>query len=274
MYPNLFQWECNGQTIFLPTYGTAIVVAISVCSLTGWMLLRRLGVSSKVSLTLAAATTLAILLGARLAYWLFHADARNGGLASLVRWDFVDLYLPGGLLAALLIEITLSRLTHQDPWRVADGLAPGLAFGAMILRLGCFLTGCCFGLETSLPWGVTYPSGSLTHCWQIDHGPEVLFTGPRPVHPTQLYELLGAAAAAATALLLLHRRAQVGAAALAATAVFFALRCGNDCFRAEIGAFHRSPDRIFCVVAVVCCLILLAVRTRRTPRGIKTEQIQ
>ena len=38
-------------------------------------------------------------------------------------------------------------------------------------RLGCFVAGCCYGCETTVPWGVVFPQhGSL------------------PRHPTQLYE--------------------------------------------------------------------------------------
>ena len=32
----------------------------------------------------------------------------------------------------------------------------GLAFG----RIGCFMNGCCFGKQCSLPWGVQLPAGS------------------------------------------------------------------------------------------------------------------
>ncbi|MDE2039456.1 MAG: prolipoprotein diacylglyceryl transferase [Elusimicrobia bacterium] len=52
------------------------------------------------------------------------------------------------------------------------------AFG----RLGCFAAGCCYGLPTSMPWGVTFTDPRA----MID--PRLL---GRPVHPTQLYEALG-----------------------------------------------------------------------------------
>lgn len=49
------------------------------------------------------------------------------------------------------------------------------AFG----RVGCFLSGCCYGRECSLPWAVTFTS-------PMTSAPLGL-----PLHPTQLYEAAG-----------------------------------------------------------------------------------
>jgi len=53
-------------------------------------------------------------------------------------------------------------------------------------RLSCFVAGCCYGTETSLPWGVDFGDGRLRH-------------------PTQLYEFIFHLSAAA-ALAWLKRR--------------------------------------------------------------------
>jgi len=60
-------------------------------------------------------------------------------------------------------------------WFMADLLAPYLALGQAIGRIGCFLNGCCYG--RSVIWGIYFP---------VHHA---------RLHPTQLYEatiLLGA----------------------------------------------------------------------------------
>ena len=62
-------------------------------------------------------------------------------------------------------------------WRVLDFLLPGFVLGYAIQRLfGCFSAGCCYGMETDLPWAVRFPF--------------TMGVGPTPgvaVHPTQLY---------------------------------------------------------------------------------------
>jgi prolipoprotein diacylglyceryltransferase len=57
-----------------------------------------------------------------------------------------------------------------------DSFAVPAAVMLAIGRLACFCSGCCYGLPTTLPWGVTF---SL---------PNRLDVVPR--HPTQLYEVL------------------------------------------------------------------------------------
>ncbi len=59
-----------------------------------------------------------------------------------------------------------------------DALAPCIAAGHAIGRVGCFLGGCCYGLPTDLPVGVVFPEGSLPYAQY----------GSTPLHPTQLYE--------------------------------------------------------------------------------------
>jgi phosphatidylglycerol:prolipoprotein diacylglycerol transferase len=58
---------------------------------------------------------------------------------------------------------------------VADLLAPSVAFGYSLARIGCFLNGCCAGGPTKLPWGVDFLHDNVQG----------------PVHPTQLYSGLG-----------------------------------------------------------------------------------
>ena len=45
--------------------------------------------------------------------------------------------------------------------------APAIAIGVAIGRIGCFLAGCCYGIETNLPWGVDFGDGILRHPTQI-----------------------------------------------------------------------------------------------------------
>lgn len=72
--------------------------------------------------------------------------------------------LIGGALGARLTKKAMG-LTE----RRGNFFAPAIALGLAIGRLGCFFQGCCYGVPTSLPWGVNF-------------GDNI------PRHPTQLYE--------------------------------------------------------------------------------------
>jgi phosphatidylglycerol---prolipoprotein diacylglyceryl transferase len=67
-----------------------------------------------------------------------------------------------------------ARKKQLGLWRVADLCSPVVAFGLFFGRIGCFLNGCCYGEPTTLPWAVHFPHVSGR------------------VHPTQLYEAIGA----------------------------------------------------------------------------------
>jgi phosphatidylglycerol:prolipoprotein diacylglycerol transferase len=55
-----------------------------------------------------------------------------------------------------------------------DIVAPSAALGLAIGRIGCFLSGCCYGSASTFPWAVAYPATHETH--------------GLPVHPAPLYE--------------------------------------------------------------------------------------
>jgi phosphatidylglycerol:prolipoprotein diacylglycerol transferase len=93
-----------------------------------------------------------------------------------VLWDTAGFAWFGGLLFGI------SALVFQGWWAKIGGLrtldlaAPAAAIGYGIGRIGCFLSGDgCYGLPTSLPWGMSFP-----------HGIEPTLVR---VHPTPLYEL-------------------------------------------------------------------------------------
>jgi phosphatidylglycerol:prolipoprotein diacylglycerol transferase len=113
----------------------------------------------------------------------------------------------GGFLGALAVGLVY-LVWRRAPVLVAiDLIAPTVALGSSIGRIGCFLKGCCFGAQADVPWAVSFPrivetvtrdgraalevTGSpafLHHraaCPQLV-GPEA--THSLPVHPTQLYE--------------------------------------------------------------------------------------
>jgi phosphatidylglycerol:prolipoprotein diacylglycerol transferase len=66
---------------------------------------------------------------------------------------------------------------HRLPvWKLADLISPLISLGLSCGRIGCFLAGCCYGKETSLPWAVVF------------RNPDSLARLNVPLHPTQLYD--------------------------------------------------------------------------------------
>jgi len=88
----------------------------------------------------------------------------------------------GGLILAVAVSFGYLRWNRLPAWKFADLFSPSIALGLFFGRIGCFFAGCCYGKETSLPWGVTF----------ID--PNSLARLNFSLHPTQIYEALGSLA--------------------------------------------------------------------------------
>ncbi len=88
--------------------------------------------------------------------------------------------LPGAVVAAALY----CRVRKLPPMPAADVLAGAAPLGLVVMRVGCLLNGCCHGLPTGGSWGVVFT------------GPCAVPPSLRaiPLHPTQLYESVGALA--------------------------------------------------------------------------------
>jgi phosphatidylglycerol:prolipoprotein diacylglycerol transferase len=81
----------------------------------------------------------------------------------------------GGVIGAVTATWLCVKAYKLAFWPLADILTPGVALGHAFGRIGCFLAGCCYGLETDVAWGVTFSDAA-----------SIAPTGVA-LHPTQLY---------------------------------------------------------------------------------------
>ena len=88
----------------------------------------------------------------------------------------------GGFISVPLAVFAFARWKKIPFLRLADYMFLCAFFWQAFGRLGCFLAGCCYGRPTTLPWGVVFrdPRSMVPQ--------ELLGV---PLHPTQLYEVVG-----------------------------------------------------------------------------------
>ena len=157
------------------TFGVVAALAAAIAGTVAASALRRLGLGWAAAVAIVAAAGIGGLAGARL-WWLvgaYGADPRGwpslaGGL---VWWGGVLGGAPSAALALRAVGVPLLR--------GADALAPALALGLALGRIGCHLAGDGdWGTPTALPWGVSYEDGAAG--WPHPLGVRV--------HPAPLYE--------------------------------------------------------------------------------------
>lgn len=121
---------------------------------------------------------LAAIVGSRLLYVLLNPSYfLSNPLEILFFWKGGLVFLGGVILAAVTLLWFFYR-QGLSIWPWLDCLAPGIALGQAIGRIGCFLAGCCYGKATSVPWAVTFTN---------EHSLAPLNV---PLHPTQIYHAL------------------------------------------------------------------------------------
>lgn len=184
VYPLIFQLG----PLQITGYGIMMMVGFLAG---GWSIqldLRRRGYNEDFAADLVVAAVIGGVVGAKLWYVALTQDPgalfSRGGLV----WY-------GGFIGGTL-AVMFNGWRLRVPTRVtAEVVAPSLALGYALGRVGCFMVQDDYGVPTSLPWGLRFPEGAPPSTAQnlaTQFGIE-LPAGTSPfevlaVHPTQLYE--------------------------------------------------------------------------------------
>jgi phosphatidylglycerol:prolipoprotein diacylglycerol transferase len=175
----------------------------------------------------------------------------------------------GGFIGASVGAYYLLRRDRFPFWKAADmaGFAVplGLAFG----RMGCLLAGCCFGVETNVPWALSFPPRSPASEAQFKtHVLSSLASYSHPVHPTQIYESAASLAISAVCMLLVHPRKRYdGQVFLTFVALYAAARFVLEFWRDDDrgGFAHLSTSQLLGILMILAVLAVHMVRGRREP---------
>lgn len=168
---------------------------------------------------------LMMMSGFLLGGWVYARELTRRGLDTAIAWDSVVFAILGGLVGAkIYFAISVGRLDalysrgglvwyggliggaiavfgymwwKRLPIRVLlDSVAPTLAVGYMMGRVGCFLVNDDYGRPTDLPWGMAFPRGAppstaanLIGQFHVQLPPGTPLDQVMVVHPTELYEV-------------------------------------------------------------------------------------
>jgi phosphatidylglycerol:prolipoprotein diacylglycerol transferase len=154
----------------------------------------------------------------------------------------------GAVAASLLFVVLYTRAFFKNSCRrLWDITVIGVALGHAIGRLGCLCAGCCYGIPTSLPWGMPFT-------W-LGNDPHPL--AGIPLHPVQLYEATLCFANFIFLLLLWRKRSFPGQ-----IFAFYLINYGLIRFFLEFLRYHRRSDSIWTGgltwYQVFCLLLILA----------------
>jgi phosphatidylglycerol:prolipoprotein diacylglycerol transferase len=161
----------------------------------------------------------------------------------------------GAVLGAALGIWIYSRFSKIPFGYLADVLAPGIILAQAIGRVGCTLNGCCYGIESHLPWAVLYAH------------PESMCQVGVPVHPTQIYEIVYNLIIFGILLMLRGRFRPDGSLFLIYLTFYALWRFGIDFIRDGTDfLFGLHQAQVISIIVLVITITLMALRTRWVKR--------
>ena len=183
MFPHLF----HIGSFALPTYGFMAALGMIAGLSVVFHLARLRGMDADQMWNLGGIAAFSGIVGSKLLMllvdWRDYA-ANPASIFSMATLQSGGVF-SGGLVLAIACCWWYVRRHRISFLSAADFFAPGVAIGHALGRIGCFSAGCCYGRETTMPWGVTFHNP-----WAAE------FSGTplgKPLHPTQLYEFVAEA---------------------------------------------------------------------------------
>jgi prolipoprotein diacylglyceryltransferase len=175
----------------------------------------------------------------------------------------------GMLLLGLGLWIGKVWMKFKPPFLDAFAIAIPLALS--VQKAGCFFAGCCFGKTCDLPWAVQYPVLTLPHYHQFQQG--LIHQGDLfslPVHPVQIYEMLGALMVVFLVIFFRKRWFRTGSSFLFSISLYLVVRFMVEFFKdpmahttggGMIGVLNQTQWAIMAILPAL--LFILIYREKR-----------
>lgn len=289
MYPTLVSIP------WLKSYGAMLLLAWAI----GWWIARRrartLGIPSWKIDWLVPLLLISTALGTRLAGRFCQTLSEGVGN---------DRVLYGGLLLAVAVGAIYGVAVRIPLGKLGDAFAPSLPLIIALLRVGCFLGGCCWGDICVRPEGlaavddqswrrqvqtipgvcnenwpvcVTFPAGSPAYYQHLTAG-MLPPTAERslPVHPVQLYEMAASLILFGVVLVADERLRRCGEAFLLFGIGYTVIRFTVEWFRADtpLLAYDLTFSQLASIALGCLCVLLWGTRlvlARRSPERYNRE---
>jgi phosphatidylglycerol---prolipoprotein diacylglyceryl transferase len=225
---------------------------------------KRYGIDPQKILDLSVIIIMAAVVGSRLLYVLFHLDQYRNPFDMFALWQGGATFY-GGFLLAMAASYWWVQRNGYSFLTVADVLAPSIALGLVFTRVGCLLSGCCYGKPTESAVGLVFPpdspAGSAAMALAAELGRDQI-----ALHPTQIYSSLKGLAIFAALMLLQPKLTKRGSTFGLLLVLYGIGRFVIDFFRFYEDNAHIVAGLTFNqVISVVLIVIGLVLLLRREP---------
>ena len=165
------------------------------------------------------------------------------------------LSIEGAVLGAALGIWIYSRFNKNFKYGIfVDAIAPAIILSQAIGRIGCTINGCCYGLPTTLPWGIVYTNQAS------EVSRNLLGVA---VQPTQVYEIIYNLMVFGILMGLRNKFKPAGSLFLIYLSFYAIWRIGIDFIRdGNPFLFGLHQAQVIGIIILLITIPLLVIRTR------------
>lgn len=243
-------------------YGIMVALAVLVVVLwVFWEIKRGASVSYDNLLTAALVGIPAAIIVSRMLHvvdmWSYYSTHPG----QIIGFSGLTIY--GAMLGAVLAIWIYSKFSRFRFGYVMDLVVPGVILAQAVGRVGCLINGCCYGTETSLPWGIVYTDPD-----SYGYMASLNLSEGMGLHPTQLYEIAFLLVVFGVLFWLRRRFQPEGSLFLIYLSAYSLWRVGIDFIRDGtpfLFGLHQAQ-----VIGIIVLLIIIPIMVMRT-RWVKVE---
>src|SRR5260370_12649555 len=146
----IFDWMPSWVPDYLPIYGFGfmLVIAFLICPWLAYRRAEREGIAKERIQDLAIWIFICGIIGARITFMRLASDPPRPITEFFYIWQGGLVFYGsaiGGLVGYLGAYYFVLRKHNISTWKMADIIAPSVAIGLCLGRVGCLLNGCCYG---------------------------------------------------------------------------------------------------------------------------------
>lgn len=187
----------------------------------------------------SCAIVLATMIGGRV-MWILE-NINDIDIRDVFYLGFGSWRLLGAILFAMatmmIIAYIYKKFYNISVKNVLDISLEGAFLALFFIKFSCLLEGCCYGIETTLPWGMKFKDGLIRH-------------------PTQIYESF-ALFLIFIIIRLLRNKLSTSKRYSIAIILYIVSRMLIEPLREEADIFINGPTRIIYYLLLVVCLLIL-----------------
>ena len=154
----------------------------------------------------------------------------------------------GSVITGFFFDLVYLKFKRIPVWKAMDCIGFGLGPGIAISRIGCFLNGCCYGLECSPAIGFQFRAA-----------------GPGFHHATQLYEsILSLVAFSIILWFIKHKQTHHGQVALGFLSLYAFFRFFIEFLRAENPVFlcGMTLSQVLSIIFIITSIVLWKINLK------------